>query len=368
MFDITAPDGAKYHESAAMKPGDAVVTYDCEGVTVGCAICYDVRFPEMFYQLRKAGAELIFLPSAFTLQTGKDHWEPLIKARAIETQCYIAAAATHALDHHVHRLYEDHARMQRLARVLHGLPGLAFEAPQTNIIFCDVDKDIAARFVAVRLTEGFNQSAVVDNRPGAGSTLGTDLVAKSVPDGYTLLVTHNAIAINQTLYSKLPYDADRDLRPITNLYYILTGVFVKSAVPVNSMQELQAYAKAKPGVLNTGTFGPRSSLDMSRLFLGDQWNTTITGIPYPGGPQIFNALAAMVPRALKAAETLAAEHGISATVIDLRCLVPLDTKTILAHSARTGSRSRSLDSARAPPTTTDAGSTTVTRLAMAMAR
>ena len=74
--------------------------------------------------------------------------------------------------------------------------------------------DIAARFVAVRLTEGFNQSAVVDNRPGAGSTLGTDLVAKSVPDGYTLLVTHNAIAINQTLYSKLPYDTTRDLTQV----------------------------------------------------------------------------------------------------------------------------------------------------------
>ena len=69
--------------------------------------------------------------------------------------------------------------------------------------------DIAARFIAQKLTEAFGQPAVVDNRPGAGSTLGTDVVAKSAPDGYTLLVTHNAIAINQTLYSKLPYDAVR---------------------------------------------------------------------------------------------------------------------------------------------------------------
>src|SRR5678815_2210163 len=74
--------------------------------------------------------------------------------------------------------------------------------------------DIAARFVAQRLTEAFGESAVVDNRAGAGSTIGTDIVAKSVPDGYTLLVVHNAIAINQTLYAKLPYDTVRDFAQV----------------------------------------------------------------------------------------------------------------------------------------------------------
>ena len=93
MFDITAPDGAPYKESASFKPGDAVVAYDCEGVTVGCAICYDVRFPYLFQALADKGAELIALPSAFTLQTGKDHWEVLCRARAIETETYFCAAA-----------------------------------------------------------------------------------------------------------------------------------------------------------------------------------------------------------------------------------------------------------------------------------
>ncbi len=60
---------------------------------MGCAICYDLRFPELFLALRRAGAELIFLPAAFTLQTGKDHWEALLRARAIETQCWFAAPA-----------------------------------------------------------------------------------------------------------------------------------------------------------------------------------------------------------------------------------------------------------------------------------
>ncbi len=93
MFDITAPDGTQYRESAAFKPGDAVVTYECEGVTIGCSICYDLRFPHLFQALAEKGAEMIVLPSAFTLQTGKDHWDVLCRARAIETQAYFCAPA-----------------------------------------------------------------------------------------------------------------------------------------------------------------------------------------------------------------------------------------------------------------------------------
>lgn len=92
MFDITAPDGTQYRESATMKPGEAVVTYDCEGVTIGCSICYDLRFAELFAALAEKGATVIALPAAFTLQTGKDHWEVLLRARAIETQTYMLAA------------------------------------------------------------------------------------------------------------------------------------------------------------------------------------------------------------------------------------------------------------------------------------
>lgn len=94
MFDIVAPDGKGYRESAVYGSGDGLVTYAADGVRVGCAICYDIRFPELFLALRRAGAELIFLPSAFTVPTGRDHWDVLIRARAIETQCWIAAPAT----------------------------------------------------------------------------------------------------------------------------------------------------------------------------------------------------------------------------------------------------------------------------------
>ena len=93
MFDITTPDGATYRESAAFKPGDAVVVYECEELTIGCAICYDLRFPYLFQALAEKGADLIALPSAFTLVTGKDHWEVLCRARAIENEVYFCAPA-----------------------------------------------------------------------------------------------------------------------------------------------------------------------------------------------------------------------------------------------------------------------------------
>ena len=93
LFDVMTPDGTAYKESATVKAGDQVVTYDCEGVTVGCSICYDLRFPDLFQALMEKGAEMIAMPAAFTMQTGKDHWEVLLRARAIETETYVCAPA-----------------------------------------------------------------------------------------------------------------------------------------------------------------------------------------------------------------------------------------------------------------------------------
>ncbi len=91
MFDIIAPDGTPYRESDDIRPGTEIVTYDLEGMKVGCTICYDMRFAELYITLAKQGCDVIMVPSSFTLQTGKDHWEPILKVRAIETQCYIVA-------------------------------------------------------------------------------------------------------------------------------------------------------------------------------------------------------------------------------------------------------------------------------------
>lgn len=91
LFDVTAPDGTKYHESATVKAGDRVVSYEVEGFKVGCAICYDMRFSELFVALARARVDIVALPAAFALQTGKDHWDVLLRARAIETQAYVVA-------------------------------------------------------------------------------------------------------------------------------------------------------------------------------------------------------------------------------------------------------------------------------------
>src|SRR5208337_2776374 len=86
LFDVTTPDGTSYKESQTVKAGD-------EGVTVGCSICYDLRFPDLFQALAEKGAEIIALPAAFTMLTGRDHWEVLLRARAIETETYVCASA-----------------------------------------------------------------------------------------------------------------------------------------------------------------------------------------------------------------------------------------------------------------------------------
>ncbi len=94
LFDVVTPAGEAYRESDTYIPGNAIVTAQLGQLTAGLAICYDLRFAELFLQLRRRGAELIILPAAFTAETGAAHWETLLRARAIETQCWMAASAT----------------------------------------------------------------------------------------------------------------------------------------------------------------------------------------------------------------------------------------------------------------------------------
>ena len=142
--------------------------------------------------------------------------------------------------------------------------------------------DIAARFVAQRLTDAFGTSAVVDNRPGAGSTLGTDMVAKSAPDGYTLLVTHNAIAINQSLYPKLPYDTVRDFVQVAMIGATTNTLVVNPTVPAKSVKELIALAKAKPGTLNYGSTGAGGTSHLAMEYFRLETGTNLVHIPYKG--------------------------------------------------------------------------------------
>ena len=103
LFDAVTPSGKGYRESSLFGAGDQVVTcaVDAPGgqVTLGLSICYDIRFPELFLALRRAGAEVIMVPSAFTMETGRSHWSVLLRARAIETQCWVVASATAGVHH-----------------------------------------------------------------------------------------------------------------------------------------------------------------------------------------------------------------------------------------------------------------------------
>lgn len=93
MYDVVLDGVAEYQESASITPGDEIAITEIDGIAVGLTICYDLRFPELFRILALRGAQAIMLPAAFTLMTGKDHWEPLIRARAIENELYMIAPA-----------------------------------------------------------------------------------------------------------------------------------------------------------------------------------------------------------------------------------------------------------------------------------
>ncbi len=92
LFDVTTPSGRVFRESDHFARGDAVVTAPALGTTLGLSICYDVRFPELYQALARRGATVLAVPSAFTVETGRDHWEPLVRARAIETASWVVAA------------------------------------------------------------------------------------------------------------------------------------------------------------------------------------------------------------------------------------------------------------------------------------
>jgi tripartite-type tricarboxylate transporter receptor subunit TctC len=116
--------------------------------------------------------------------------------------------------------------------------------------------DVYGRFLAAKLTDSLGQPFVVENRPGGGAVVGTDAVAKSAPDGYTLLVMSNTHTVNETLIPKKPYDLMKDLAPITGINYQDLMLVIHPSVQANNLRELIAMAKAYPGRLFYASSGP----------------------------------------------------------------------------------------------------------------
>ena len=153
--------------------------------------------------------------------------------------------------------------------------------------------DVIMRAAANELSGRLGQQVVIENRPGANFIVGAQACAGAAPDGYTLcVVNNNSLSINPLIYNSLPYDAQKDFTPISNLFLLVEALAVSAALPVNSVAELQQMARTKPESLNFGTLGPGSYPDLFLHWLNQKWNTKLVGIPYRGGGPVALAVDA----------------------------------------------------------------------------
>jgi len=167
--------------------------------------------------------------------------------------------------------------------------------------------DMISRTLGQKLSEMWGQPVVIDNRPGGSTIIGTDIVARSAPDGYTLLVTPASFTIVPSLIDKLPYDPAKDFEPITLINTTPLVVVVNLSVPAKSIQELIALAKAKPGALNFGSAGAGGSNHLAGELFNVMAGVRIVHIPYKGNAPaltdllgghvdlVFNGLTSALP-------------------------------------------------------------------------
>lgn len=182
--------------------------------------------------------------------------------------------------------------------VLGACPALAQRYPSKPIRFVvnvsvGVVADVATRALSVELAEQMGQPWVVENRQGGNFVIGANACKNSAGDGHTIcLVNVDSMSMNPHLFPTLPYDPDKDFKPITNLFFLVTGVTAAATLPANSIGELQRLASAKPGSLNFATLGPGSIQDMLRQWMASAWKTDLVGVPYKGMNLLLNAMVA----------------------------------------------------------------------------
>ena len=187
--------------------------------------------------------------------------------------------------------------------------------------------DIIARLVGAKMQEAWGQPVVIDNKPGANSIIAAEFVAKSAPDGYTLLVNATGgMSVNPVLYAKLPYDSLRDFVPISMVGSFPLVLVVHPSVPANSVQELVAYAKANPGKLNysAGSTAFQVASEMFKQMTG----TDIKHIPYKGSAASITAVMA---------------GDVQMTIVDTPPLVPqIKSSRVKALAVTSSKRSASM--------------------------
>jgi tripartite-type tricarboxylate transporter receptor subunit TctC len=152
--------------------------------------------------------------------------------------------------------------------------------------------DILARELGVRMQESWGRSVVVDNRPGAGGNIGAEVVAKAPPDGYTLLLSTNSLAINPAMYSRMPFDAINDLAPITRIGSVTNIFFAHPSVPASTMKELVALARSRPGQVTYGSGGVGTSPHLAVELFRSMAKVDIVHVPYKGVPPVVQGILA----------------------------------------------------------------------------
>jgi len=185
------------------------------------------------------------------------------------------------------------------AVVSHGALAQGFPAKPIRLVVPSAaggSTDTISRILGHRLAGALGQSVVVDNRPGAGGNIGAEFVAKSAPDGYTLLVPFGGFAVNATLYRKLPFDPVKDFEPVIQLCSVTGILVVNPALPVKSVGELIALAKARPGELNFASAGSGTVTHLAGELFKSMAGINIVHVPYRGsGPALNDLLGGQVP-------------------------------------------------------------------------
>jgi len=158
--------------------------------------------------------------------------------------------------------------------------------------------DILARMLAPKMAESLGQPVVIDNRAGAGGNIGTDLAAKSPPDGYTIVIASNQVTMNPALYAKLPFDIEKDFAPVALAASVPMVLAVHPSVPANNVRDLIALAKANPGKYNYSTPGAGTPQHIAYEVFNHSAGTKVTHVPYKGtGPAIADLIAGQVQTA-----------------------------------------------------------------------
>ena len=163
--------------------------------------------------------------------------------------------------------------------------------------------DILARALAQKLAEGLSQPVVIDNRPGAGGSIGSEAAAKAAPDGYTLMMGHlGTLAVNAAIYKKLPYDPVKSFAPVCLMAIVPSVLVVNPSLPVTNTAELIAYAKANPGKLAYGSAGSGSTSHLTTEYFKLATGTDILHVPYKGvGPMLTDLVSGQLSMGLNGA-------------------------------------------------------------------